>query len=85
MAQFDQVFAELQAKMAAAIQVISQDPVMAQQVREAIDNAQTEAEIAEQKAQDDARANALRSVIVDVRGALAQAVGAAPAEPPTGE
>lgn len=78
MAQFDQVFAELQAKMAAAIQVISQDPVMAQQVREAIDNAQTEAEIAEQQAQDDARANALRSVIVDVRGALAQAVEPTP-------
>lgn len=82
MAQFDQVFAELQAKMAAAIQVISQDPVMAQQVREAIDNAQTEAEIAEQQAQDDARANALRSVIVDVRGALAQAVGEPVEEPP---
>lgn len=67
MAQFDQVFAELQAKMAAA-----------KQVREAIDNAQTEAEIAEQQAQDDARANALRSVIVDVRGALAQAVEPTP-------
>lgn len=85
MAQFDQVFAELQAKMAAAIQVIAQDPVMAQQVREAIDNAQTEAEIAEQKAQDDARANALRSVIVDVRGALAQAVGETPPVEPVEE
>ena len=76
MSQFDQVFAELQAKMAAAMAVISQDPVMAQQVREAIDGAQTAAEIAEGQAQDDARANALSSMIVGVRGILAEAVGA---------
>lgn len=76
MAQFDQVFAELQAKMAAAMAVIVQDPVMAQQVREAIDGAQTAAEIVEQQAQDDARANALGAMIVQVRGVLAEAAGA---------
>lgn len=75
MAKFDEVFAELQAKMGAAMAVIAQNPELAQQVREAIDNAQTEAQIAEEKAADDARANALANMIVGVRGVLAEAVG----------
>lgn len=76
MAKFDQVFADLQAKMAAAMAVIAQDPAMAAQVRAAIDGAQAAAEIEEAAAQDDARANALSSMIVGVRGILAEAVGA---------
>ena len=83
MAKFDEVFAELQAKMGAAMAVIAQNPELAAQVREAIDNAQTEAEIAEQAAQDDARANALQNIIHGVRGVLADAVGEpAVVEPP---
>ena len=92
MAKFDQVFADLQAKMAAAMAVIAQDPVMAQAVREAIDNAQTTAEIEEAAAQDDARANALNAMVLNVRGILAEAVGEQPPveeppveEPPVGE
>ena len=87
MAKFDEVFADLQAKMAAAMEVIAQDPVMAAQVRAAIDGAQTAAEIAEQEAQDEARANALSTMVVGVRGILAQAVGEEPVveEPPVEE
>ena len=59
MAKFDEVFAELQAKMGAAIAVIAQNPELAAQVKAAIDSAQTAAEIAEAEAQDEARANAL--------------------------
>jgi hypothetical protein len=75
MAKFDEVFADLQAKMNAAMAVIAQDPVMAAQVRAAIDGAQTAAEIEEAAAQDDARANALNTMVVNVRGILAEAVG----------
>lgn len=75
MAQFDQVFAELQAKMAAAMAVISEYPEVAQQVREAIDGAQAAAVVEEAQAQDDARANALNQLIVGVRGVLAESVG----------
>lgn len=78
MARFDEVLAELQAKMAAAMAVIAQDPVLAQQVRDAIETAQTEAEIAEQQAADDARANALNQLIQGVRSTLAEAAEAAP-------
>ena len=86
MAQFDAVFAELQAKMAAAMAVIAQDPEMAQAVREAIDGAQAAAVVEEAQAQDDARANALSQMIVGVRGVLAEAAGAAePAEEPVSE
>ena len=81
MAQFDQVFAELQAKMAAAMAVISQDPALAQKVREAIDGATAEALAVEQAAQDDARANALGQLIVGVRGVLADAAGVEAVEP----
>lgn len=73
MAKFDQVFADLTAKMSAAIAVIAQHPEVAAEVRAAIDNAQTEAEIAQGVAADEARANALNNVILDVRGVLAQA------------
>jgi hypothetical protein len=75
MAAFDEVFAELQGKMAAAMAVIAQDPVMAQQVRDAIDGAEAAAVEAEAQAQDDARANALASMIVGVRAVLADAAG----------
>ena len=72
MARFDEVFAELQAKMASAIAVIAQYPEVAAEVKAAIDAAQTEAEIVEAQAQDDARANALATVITDVRAVLAE-------------
>jgi hypothetical protein len=83
-APFDQVFAELQAKMSAAIAVIAQYPEIAAEVRDAIDAAQTEAEIAEGQAQDAARANALASVMTEVRTVLAEAVGVTP-QPETPE
>lgn len=70
--KFDEVYAELQAKMTAAIEVIAKYPDVAAEVRAAIDGAQTAAEIAEAEAQDEARANALATVITDVRGVLAQ-------------
>lgn len=72
MARFDEVFAELQAKMASAIAVIAQYPEVAAEVKAAIDAAQNEAEIVEAQAQDDARANALATVITDVRAVLAE-------------
>lgn len=72
MAQFDEVFADLQAKIGAAIAVIMQDPAIAVQVRDAIANAQAQAEIQEQQAADDARANALRQMVTQVRDTLAQ-------------
>jgi hypothetical protein len=81
MAQFDQVFSELQAKMAAAMAVIAQNPELAQQVREAIDGAQAAAVVEEAQAQDDARANALNQLIVGVRGVLAESVGITVVEP----
>jgi hypothetical protein len=74
MANFDQVFAELSAKMAAAIQVIAQYPDVAAEVRAAIDGAQTAAEIVEGQAQDDARANALKMVIADAGSVLSEAL-----------
>ena len=74
MANFDQVFAELQAKMAAAIQVIAQYPDIAAEVRAAIDGAQTAAEIVEGQAQDDARANALKTVIADAGSVLSESL-----------
>lgn len=77
-AAFDQVFAELQAKMGAAIAVIAQYPEVAAEVRQAIESAQTAAEIAEGQAQDDARANALATVITEVRAVLADAVTETP-------
>lgn len=81
MPAFDQVFAELQAKMSAAIAVIAQYPEVAAEVRTAIDGAQTQAEIAEGLAQDQARANALSTVITDVRAVL-QEVAPRPDDPP---
>ena len=77
-AKFDEVFADLQAKMTAAMGVISQYPEVAAEVRAAIEGAQTAAEIAEGQAQDEARANALNNVILGVRETLA---AAAPDEP----
>lgn len=89
MARFDEVYAELQAKMAAAIAVIAAYPEVAAEVRDAIDGAQTAAEVVEAQAQDDARANALNTVITDVRAVLAvvapresDVVVELPADPP---
>lgn len=72
MARFDEVFAELQAKMDAAMAVIAQHPEVASEMRAAIEGAQTAAQIAEGQAQDDARANALNTVILGVRQVLAE-------------
>lgn len=73
MARFDEVFADLQAKMAAAMGVISQYPEVAAEVRTAIEGARTAAQIAEDAAQDEARANALNTMILGVRQTLAEA------------
>lgn len=81
-ARFDEVFADLQSKMTAAMGVISQYPEVAAEVRAAIEGAQTAAEIAEGQAQDDARANALNTVILGVRETLAAVAPDAPVEEP---
>lgn len=66
MARFDDVFAELQAKISATIAVIVADPELAARVREAMDAAEAAEAIEEENRQDDARANALSSVISQV-------------------
>lgn len=73
MAQFDVAFSELTAKMAAALEVIAHYPDIAAEVRDAIDGAQAAAVIAEQQAQDDARANAVTNVMSEVRQKLRDA------------
>lgn len=72
MAKFDEVFAELQAKVGAVIAVIAADPALAAQVKAAIDSAEAAAVAEEQRAADDARANALAQMIVSVRQTLAE-------------
>lgn len=79
MARFDEVFAELQGKISAAIAVIAANPELAVQVREAIDAAEAAEVLAEQQAQDDARANALQTVISDV-GAVLREVAPLPSD-----
>lgn len=73
MAKFDEEFAKLSARLGAALQVIAQYPEIAAQVRDAIDGAQTAAEIQQGQAQDDARANVIANLIVGARDALAAA------------
>lgn len=71
MARFDETFAELQAKLAAAMSVIAQHPEIAAQVHDAVEGVTRDAAaVAEEQAQDDARANALASAIADVRAVL---------------
>lgn len=81
MSRFDEVFAELQGKINAAIAVIAANPELAVQVREAIDAAEAAEVLAEQQAQDDARANALQTVISDV-GAVLREVAPLPSDTP---
>lgn len=76
MARFDEVFADLNAKMAAVMGVVAQDPVLAAQVKDAIDNAHAGAEIQAGQAADDARANALATSMQTVRQILADVVPA---------
>lgn len=52
------------------IQIIAADPELAVRVREAIDSAEAAEVLAEQQAQDDARANALQGVISTVGAVL---------------
>lgn len=61
------------------MEVIAQHPEVAAEVKAAIDAAENQAEIVEQQAQDDARANALETVMTDVRAVLAEVP--APPEP----
>lgn len=82
MAKFDEVFADLNAKMSAVMNVIAQDPALAAQVKAAIDDAHNTDEIIEQQAQDEARANALATSMQTVRDILAAVV---PVEPPPAE
>jgi hypothetical protein len=81
MARFDDVFAELQAKIGAAIAVIAANPELAVQVREAIDAAEAAEVMTEENRQDDARANVLQSVISDV-GAVLREVAPLPTDEP---
>lgn len=81
MAAFDEVYAQLAAKMDAAMAVIAANPEIAAQVKAAIDSAVIPTEIQEQQAQDAARANALNNIILEVRQVLAAAVPAPDPEP----
>lgn len=74
MAKFDEVFADLTAKMTATMNIIAQDPALAAQVKAAIDNAHNEDEIIEQQMQDEARANALATSMQTVRDILTAVV-----------
>lgn len=80
MAKFDEVFADLQAKMTAVMNIIAQDPALAAQVKAAIDDAHNTDEIIEQQAQDEARANALATSMQQVRDILNVVVPEPPAE-----
>ena len=85
MARFDDVFAELQAKISATIAVIVADPELAARVREAMDAAEAAeaAEVIEEEnRQDDARANALSSVISQVGAVLREVVPLSTDNPP---
>lgn len=84
MARFDDVFAESQAKIGATIAVIASDPELAARVREAMDAAEAAEVIAEQQAQDDARANALSNVITQV-GAILREVAPLESDTPPAE
>lgn len=72
MSNFDPVFAELQAKLAAVVQMlVTEFPDAAIRAREVIDGAQAQAEVEATVQADEARANALQSLIVQARQALA--------------
>jgi hypothetical protein len=71
MAQFDEQLADLQAKLSAAMAVIALHPEVAVKVADAIDSVTIDpAKVAEDKAQDDARANALARVAESARAIL---------------
>jgi hypothetical protein len=70
MAQFDQVLAELQAKLHALNTILAQHPEVAAKVAAAVDGATPDPVVVEEKAQDDARANALNRVIDAARDHL---------------
>jgi hypothetical protein len=84
MARFDDVFAELQAKVGATMAIIAADPELAARVRSAMDAAEAEEVLAEERAQDDARANALSSVISQV-GAVLREVAPLESDTPPAE
>lgn len=76
MAKFDEVFADLNAKMSAVMGIVAQDPVLAAQVKDAIDNAHSQDEIIAEVQADEARANALATSMQTVRDILAAVVPA---------
>lgn len=84
MAKFDEVFAELQAKVGAVIAVIAADPALAAQVKAAIDSAEAAAVVEEQRAADDARANAI-SQLISGAGQMLAAVAPTPEPEPEAE
>lgn len=78
MAKFDEVFADLQAKMDAAMDVLAEYPEVAAEVRTALLGAQALAvEQAEDRA-DESRANVLVTMVAGVANKLAEA---APSDP----
>ena len=77
MAQFDEELAALQAKLEAMNKVLAEHPDVATKVVAAVDSATIDAAaVTEDKAQDDARANALARAIEAARAKL----GPAPTE-----
>ena len=72
MSTFDARFAELQAKLSAVVQMlITEYPDAAVRAREVIDGAVAAAEVEDTVQADEARANAIGSLIVQARQALA--------------
>lgn len=73
MAQFDDTLADLQAKLAAMNTVLTAHPEVAAKVAAAVDGATVDpaaVKTSEDKAQDDARANALARTIEAARATL---------------
>lgn len=86
MSSFDPVFAELQAKLTAVVAMLVQEfPAAAVRAREVIDGAQAQSEVEATVQADEARANALQSLIVQARQALATVPGTEPENDPASQ
>jgi len=71
MAQFDETLAELQAKLEAMNAVLTAHPEVAAKVATAVDSVSVDTStVVEDKAQDDARANALARTLEAARAKL---------------
>ncbi len=70
MAQYDKAFAELQAKLAAVLAVVEENPDLAAQVRERLGLADVPDTKGESPAYDEARANALKAELRNFDSAI---------------